>query len=98
MLFVIIGQDKPNGLEHRMKIRPSHLMHLDSLGDKVVLGGPFLDGNGKSCGSLVVIEAASLEAAQAIAAADPFVQQGVFATHEVKRWTWGINNPEGRGQ
>ncbi|HTN63700.1 MAG TPA: YciI family protein [Devosia sp.] len=98
MLFAIIAQDKPNGLDHRMAVRPTHLKHLDSLGDTLVFAGPFLDDAGNACGSLVVIEAASLDEAKALAAADPFVQQGVFASYEVKRWNWGINNPDKRGQ
>jgi uncharacterized protein YciI len=98
MLYAIIAQDKPNGVDHRMAVRPTHLVHLDSLGDKLVFAGPFLGEDGKPTGSLVVIEADSLEQAKTMAAADPFVVQGVFASYEVKRWNWGINNPDQRGQ
>ena len=45
-------------------------------------------------GSLVVIEAASLEAARAIAAGDPFAKAGLFAAVEVRPWLWTINTPE----
>ena len=98
MLFAIIANDKPNGLEHRLATRPEHLAHLDSLGDKLVFAGPFLDGEGKANGSLVVIEAGSQEEAEAMAAQDPFVERGVFESYVVRRWNWGINNPEKRGQ
>ncbi|WP_375451070.1 YciI family protein [uncultured Devosia sp.] len=98
MLFAIIAQDKPNGVEHRMAVRPTHLKHLETLGDRLVFAGPFLDAEGKPTGSLMVIEAPSLEEGMALAAADPFVTQGVFAAYEVKRWNWGINNPDKRGQ
>lgn len=97
-LFAIIADDKPDGLEHRLATRPEHLEHLKRLGDKLVMAGPFLDAAGKACGSLVVIEAADREEAEAMAAADPFVRRGVFASHVVRRWSWGINNPTGRGQ
>ena len=30
--YSIIATDKPNGLEHRMAVRPEHLKHLDNLG------------------------------------------------------------------
>ena len=46
MLYALIGYDKPNGLAQRMEHRPDHLAHLDSLGDKLVLAGPFLDAKG----------------------------------------------------
>ena len=97
-LFAIIAQDQPNGVEHRMAVRPTHLEHLKTLGDKMVFAGPFLDENDKPSGSLMVIEAADLAEAQAMAAADPFAKEKVFASYEVKRWNWGINNPDKRGQ
>jgi len=96
MLYAIIAEDKPGGLEHRLAVRPTHLEHLESLGDKLVFAGPFLDASEKPCGSLVVIDAPSQAEAEALAARDPFVAQGVFARYEVKRWNWGINNPAGR--
>ena len=97
-LFAIIAQDQPDGVEHRMAVRPTHLKHLETLGDRIVFAGPFLGADEKPTGSLMVIEAADLDAAKALAAQDPFVTEKVFASYEVKRWNWGINNPEKRGQ
>ena len=96
MLFAVIAEDHENGLEHRLAVRPSHLKHLETLGDKLVFAGPFLDGGEKACGSLMVIDAADQAAAEAMVAEDPFVKQGVFKSYEVRRWSWGINNPTGR--
>ena len=78
MLYAIIAEDQPNGLEHRLAVRPTHLKHLDSLGDKLVFAGPFLDANEKPCGSLVVIDAPNQAEAEAMAARDPFVTEGVL--------------------
>lgn len=96
MLYVILAEDKPNGLEQRLAVRPTHLEHLESLGDKLVFAGPFLDADEKPCGSMVVIDAGSQAEAEAMAAADPFVREGVFQSYTVRRWNWGINNPTGR--
>jgi uncharacterized protein len=96
MLYAIIAEDKPDGLDHRLAVRPTHLEHLKTLGDKLVFAGPFLDDNEKPCGSLMVVDAPSQAEAEALAAKDPFVAQGVFASYEVRRWNWGINNPTGR--
>ncbi|WP_224704079.1 YciI family protein [Devosia aquimaris] len=96
MLFVFIGRDKPNGLDHRMAVRPVHLEHLKSLGDKLVLAGALWDADDKPEGSVMVLEAESLEAATTAFSADPFVQQGVFASWEVKRWNLAIDNMSGR--
>ena len=49
----------------------------------VELPGPIRDEAGAPCGSVVIFEAESLGAAQQIADADPYVVEGVFASHEV---------------
>lgn len=92
MLYAIVAYDKPNGLAHRMEVRPDHLKHLDSLGDQLVIAGPFLDAKGDMVGSFMVIEAASQEDAEATFRRDPFVARGVFDSITVKPWKLGINN------
>jgi uncharacterized protein YciI len=95
MLFALICTDKPGSLAVRMENRPEHLTYLKSLGEALVFAGPFLMEDGKTmCGSLVVIEAASLDAARKIAAGDPFAKAGLFATVEIRPWLWAINKPE----
>jgi len=97
MLFVFIGKDRPDGLEQRLAIRPVHLEHLKSLGEKLVAAGALWDDNDQPEGSVMVLEAESLAAATASFAADPFVQQGVFASWEVKRWNLAIDHMATRG-
>jgi len=85
VIFVIIGYDGPNGQARRKLHRKAHLDRMDPLNKagKVIVAGPFTDG----AGSLIVIEAGSLEEAKAFAAGDPYVTQGVFARHEVHPFT-----------
>jgi hypothetical protein len=45
-------------------------------------------------GSLIVIEATSLDAAQKIAADDPFAKLGIFARVDIRPWLWLINKPK----
>ncbi len=45
-------------------------------------------------GSLIVIEATSLEASRTVAAGDPFAKAGLFAKVEIRPWLWTMNNPE----
>ena len=92
----MIARDKPNALAQRQAVRPTHLKHLDSLGEKLVFAGPFQDEAGRSTGSLVVIEADDLDAARAAFARDPFVTEGVFADFEVSRFALTINKSQGR--
>lgn len=80
-LFAIIGYDGPDGPAKRTVHRQAHLDWLAALNKagKVMLAGPLTDG----AGSLIIIEADSLEAATAFVADDPYVTQGVFARYEI---------------
>lgn len=94
MYYVIETQDKPNSLALRQQVRPDHLAFLKDLGDTVKLAGPFLNDSQEFVGSLIIIEADSLAAAEAIAAADPYVAAGLFEHASVRPWAWAINPPQ----
>jgi len=84
-LFVLIGRDAPRAPELRRQHRPAHLEKLRplALAGRVRWAGPLLEA-GAPVGSVVIFEAPDLAAAQAIAASDPYVVHGVFASHEVR--------------
>jgi uncharacterized protein YciI len=84
-LYVLIGRDGPRGAELRKQHRAAHLAGLEGLeaAGRIRHAGPLLDESGAARGSLVLFEAASLEEARAVAARDPYVVEGVFASHEV---------------
>ena len=50
------------------------------------LGGPFLDEAGEMAGSLLIIEAADLAAAEAFAEGDPYNAAGLYERREVRPW------------
>jgi uncharacterized protein YciI len=91
----VICNDKPGHLQVRVDNRPAHVAFLDGLNaqKKLAFAGPFLDGDGKPCGSLVVIEAEDLASAKALAAQDPFAKVGLFDTVDVRSWNWVFNKP-----
>jgi uncharacterized protein len=94
MLYAVICTDKPDSLAMRKAKRPEHVEYLNSLGDALVLAGPFTEADGETMnGSLIVIEAASLQAAKSIAAGDPFAKVGLFASVEIRPWLWVFNKP-----
>lgn len=82
MIFVVIGQDGPDGQPLRKRHRAAHLARIEKVNaeGRLMLAGPFSDGTG----SLIVFEAASLEEARAWVAADPYVTEGIFVRYEVK--------------
>jgi len=84
MLFAVICDDKPGGLELRKANREAHLAYLKETG--AVLAGPFLDEAGDMCGSLVVIEAADRAAAENWAANEPYGKAGVFKSLSIRPW------------
>jgi len=92
MLFAMIAKDAPGSGEKRAATRPVHLDHLNAMGETLVMAGALLDGEGNPEGSLIVIEAASLEAATTRLMADPFVAEGIFGDVEIKPWRVAINH------
>ncbi|MBN8951817.1 MULTISPECIES: YciI-like protein [unclassified Rhizobium] len=96
MLFAFVCKDKPGYLNVRMETRPAHVEHLNKLNAEGTLkmAGPFLDAEGKPNGSLVIVEAENVEAAVAIADADPYTKAGLFESVEIKPFNWVFNKPE----
>ncbi|RRU09910.1 YciI family protein [Stenotrophomonas sp. 278] len=92
MLYVIEGYDGTDVLAARLAARPAHLARLTALRDegRLLLAGPCpaIDsedpGPAGFSGSVVIAEFASLEAAQDWAAADPYVDAGVYVRTEVR--------------
>lgn len=72
-------------------VRPTHRAYLTSLLEKDQLAGagPFDDGYG----ALIVYEADSLEAAEALLKADPFHAAGVFVRWTIRPWKMVFANP-----
>ena len=91
MQFALVAYDQPNSVERRVAIRPEHLKHLDALGDKLLFAGPFLNDKGEGVGSIVVIEAGSLDEARTLLNRDPFAVQGLFDSVTIKPWKMSIN-------
>ena len=92
MWYAITGTDSADSLKARKSARPAHLARLQQLQDegRMLLAGPFpaIDaedpGPAGFSGSLIVAEFASLAEAQAWAAADPYVDAGVYRETSVK--------------
>ncbi len=76
MKFVILGKDGPDGAHKRPHYRAAHLQWLDEWArqGRIILAGPITDGTG----SLIVVEAASLEEVEAFTREDPYTIHGIF--------------------
>ncbi|SFM78016.1 YciI family protein [Marinobacter pelagius] len=92
MYYAIISEDIENSLALRQSARPAHLERLQALKSegRLLVAGPHpaIDtpepGEAGFTGSLVIAEFDSLEAAQAWADADPYIEAGVYQKVTVK--------------
>lgn len=83
-LYAVICTDKAGHLETRLATRDAHVAYLKST--PVVQAGPFLDGEGKMSGSLVILEVESRAEAEAWAANDPYAHAGLFEAVRIEEW------------
>ncbi|GGA36178.1 YciI family protein [Pelagibacterium lentulum] len=95
MLFAVHAKDKPGHLETRLATRPAHLAYWEQNDPELVLAGPFLDDDGKPCGSLIVVRADDLAGARALIDADPYAIAGLFESVTIQPWNWALKRPEG---
>jgi len=85
-LFALICTDKPDSLALRMATREAHFAYARTHAGAIRLGGPFLDQDGGMAGSLILLEAADLAAAEAFSAADPYILAGLFESVDIRPW------------
>lgn len=95
MLFVVTAIDKKDSLALRMSVREQHFAFIRDTGC-LKIGGPYLNEKGEMCGSLIIFEAADLEAAKAWHAQDPYVKAGLFETSDLRPWKLTANPIEAK--
>lgn len=97
MYYVIFGTDKPGMSNVRQDIRPVHREYLRNPGAhkvKVHIGGPTLTHDLETMnGTLLVVEAQSMEAVQNFVKDDPYSAADIFAEIVIRPWVWGLGGP-----
>ncbi|MDO5621210.1 MAG: YciI family protein [Paracoccus sp. (in: a-proteobacteria)] len=83
-LFAVICRDNADSVQLRLDTRETHLAYLADTG-VVQFAGPLIK-DGQPAGSLLVIEAESLQAARDWAAGDPYAKAGLFEAATVTEW------------
>ncbi len=96
MLFAVVAIDRPGRLDLRLKTRAKHLAYLAKRRKMVRAAGAFTSEDGTPVGSLLIIEAKNLAAAEKQMEGDPYVKAGVFESVTVRPWkhTVGTGLPE----
>ena len=83
-LFAVICRDKPGALQTRLDTREAHLGFIRDSGI-VRMAGPLIE-EGEMRGSLLILEADDLTAAQNWAVNDPYKAAGLFDSVDVIEW------------
>jgi len=97
MYFVIFATDRPDHEEVRAGERPRHhkYIHDPGLPLRPQVAGPTLDPESDTMnGSLFIIEAEDMAAAEAFIADDPYNQAGLFETIIIRPFHWEVGRPE----
>lgn len=85
--YAIVSRDTPDAAKLRADHRDAHFAHIETILDKVAVAGPLKDESGGFTGSLVVLDADSIDAARAILEADPFFRAGVWTDIRIEAFT-----------
>jgi uncharacterized protein len=92
MLYAIICEDKAESEPLRKATRDEHLAYIGSF--DVRLAGPMLSDDGATMvGSIILLDAENLEAAQAFAARDPYKLADLFANVTIRPFRQAIPTP-----
>ncbi len=86
--FAIIGHDVAHSSAQRKLTRAEHVARLQALDSeqRLLLAGPtpITHGEAEMSGSIVIADFISLEAAQAWAADEPYLRDGVYSHVDIK--------------
>jgi uncharacterized protein YciI len=89
MLYALICEDKPDSESLRKATRGDHLEYIG--GFDVKLAGPMLSDDGETMiGSIILLEADNLEAAQRFANSDPYQLAGLFDNVKIRPFRQAI--------
>ncbi|MHA7871431.1 MAG: YciI family protein [Hyphococcus sp.] len=81
--FILICRDREDGFELRAQTRQAHLEYIKAQGGQTRFAGPMLDDEERPIGSVLVIEADDVKAAERFAQADPYARAGLFESVEI---------------
>lgn len=92
--FMVLATDRPDATELRTRTRPQHRLYLrthEAHSVQVLLAGPTFGPSGTEMnGTLLVVDAASVQDVLKFIADDPYSSAGLFAQVDVRPWVCGL--------
>jgi len=102
MLYAVWALDKAGALTERQRVRAEHRARLRAPAPHAVvvrLAGPLLAPDEQTmCGTLLVVEAESLDAVRTFVDDDPYVRAGVYGSVQITAWHCGLGPWRANGQ
>lgn len=86
MLYLRLCLDKAGALALRQEYRADHRAYLQSGAGTIVQAGPLLGADGEMVGSMIILEADSLEEVGRFHEGDPFTKAGLFGQVHLLQW------------
>lgn len=98
--YAVFATDRTGMQDVRELVRPAHRAHLrapNRYNVFVRLGGPTLDqAHTAMNGTLLVLEADSIEDVEGFLGDDPYMEANLFERVEIRPGEWSLGNPERR--
>jgi uncharacterized protein YciI len=97
--FMVYALDKPNKETARLTARDAHRARLRERDYpiRLLIGGLLLDDDGGMVGTMLVVEAESMDLVRRFVDQDPYVCADVYASVAIHLFKWGLGNPSLQG-
>jgi uncharacterized protein YciI len=97
--FMVYALDKPDRGTARLTARDAHRARLREHDHpvRVRIGGPLLDNDGGMIGTMLVVEAESMDLVRRFVDQDPYARADVYANVAIHPFKRGLGNPSPEG-
>lgn len=97
-LFAVWARDRAGALAQRQRVREAHRARLRAPAPhavNVLAAGPMQGGDDQAMnGTLLIVQAETIEVVHAFINDDPYVHAGVYASVDIQPWRCGIGPAE----
>lgn len=93
MIYHILCRDNRDGAALRKRLRPSHLIYMINHVEKIVFGGPLVDENNASNGSVMIMEFNDDTELRRFLDSEPYNAGGLFSEVRISNMLQMVPQP-----